>query len=306
MEGRSNDDVLPGRERTAAVRVRARTAWRTLRAWPASPGGRRLGRAGERVGRFGYVAKGALYVVIGALAADAAIRPYDPLGGARGALRFIHGQPLLGPFVICAWAAALFGYVFWMLVQAGLDPLRRGRALGGAFFRGACLATGALYGVLAWQAVRMAWGARIGPRGEQTAAAWLREVLQRPGGRWLVGAVAGGVLAYAASQLVKAVRGKPSRGMDLSGLEPAARTRVIVILSAGLAARGLVTGLLGWFVLRAALSLDPRHLRNLGGVLEAVRDQPHGPTLLALLAVGLGAYGALQWLRAAYWDEPER
>lgn len=308
MEGRSNDDVPPGREPAVTARGPARwarAAWRKLRAWQAGPGARRLGRAGQRAGRFGYVAKGALYVVIGALAADAAIRPYDPLGGASGAVRFIYGQPL-GQLVVCAWAAALFGYVFWMLVQAGLDPLGRGRALGGAAFRGACLATGALYGVLAWQAVRLVWGERIEARDEQTAAAWLREVLERPGGRWVVGAAACGVLAYGISQLVKAVRCRPSRAMNLSGLRPAARTRVVVIRSAGLAARGLVTGLLGWFVLRAALSLDPRHLRNLGGVLEAVRDQPHGPTLLALLAAGLAAYGVLQWLRAAYWNAPDR
>jgi hypothetical protein len=66
---------------------------------PAPPGGRVDGDAGARAiagfganaGRAGYGAKGPLYWIVGGLAVGAGVRPYDPLGGTRGALVTVAG-----------------------------------------------------------------------------------------------------------------------------------------------------------------------------------------------------------------------
>jgi hypothetical protein len=68
----------------------------------------------------------------------------------------------------------------------------------------------------------------------------------------------------------------------------------------GLIARGVVFLVSGWFLIQAALRTDPSQARGLAGALAALAGQPHGTVLLALVAVGLIAFGAYSLLLARY------
>jgi hypothetical protein len=59
----------------------------------------------------------------------------------------------------------------------------------------------------------------------------------------------------------------------------------------GIAARGIVFGVVGTFLIRAALEYDPQQARGLGGALQTLAQQPFGPWLLGAVAFGLIAYG---------------
>ena len=59
----------------------------------------------------------------------------------------------------------------------------------------------------------------------------------------------------------------------------------------GIAARGIVFGVVGTFLIRAALEYDPQEARGLGGALQTLAQQPFGPWLLGAVALGLVAYG---------------
>src|SRR5688572_30764456 len=78
-----------------------------------------------RLARFGYVAKGIVYVVIGLLALQAAVGPGGKMSDGEGALKTILGQPF-GWFLLGVLAVGLFGYALWRLVQAFLDPEGKG------------------------------------------------------------------------------------------------------------------------------------------------------------------------------------
>lgn len=273
-----------------------------VRGWTETPRARAVARLGANAGRAGYVAKGALYCVVGALAIDAGVRPYDPLGGARNALATVQRQ-WMGQALVGFLAAGLAAYVFWQLVQAVLDPLRRGEGLRGMGFRAVCVVSAALYGTLALQGVRLLAGASVDEERRRRAVVWMRAVLAQPMGRWALLAIGLGVLAYAARQGVRAWRG-PTRSLDLGELSGGARRRVVVMAGAGLAARGVVAGIIAWFILRASVLYDPSELVGVAGALRLLRGHEHGPTLLVLMGAGLVAYGVLQVLRARYWQGP--
>lgn len=298
-----------------AGRSRIRAAWerakgrlapllRRVGAWTRTPAARAAAHGAERLGRAGYVAKGTLYAMVGGLAIDAGVRPYDALGGARDALVWVQRQ-WLGQALVGVLAAGLLAYVCWQIVQAALDPLERGRALGGVAFRAVCLVSAALYGALAVQGIRLLAGAEADADQQRRALLWMRTVLDQPLGRWALLAVGVAVLAYAAAQILRAVRG-PGRSMDLSDVSDAARRRVVRLAGAGLAARGVVAAIIAWFIVRAAVLYRPGELLGVAGALRVLRDQPQGPTLLVVMGAGLAAYGVLQGLRAYYWDEPDR
>jgi hypothetical protein len=68
----------------------------------------------------------------------------------------------------------------------------------------------------------------------------------------------------------------------------------------GIAARGLVFGVVGTFLIRAALEYDPQEARGLGGALQTLARQPLGPWLLGAVALGLVAYGLFMLCVARY------
>jgi hypothetical protein len=68
----------------------------------------------------------------------------------------------------------------------------------------------------------------------------------------------------------------------------------------GIAARGVVFGVVGTFLVRAALEYDPQEARGLGGALQTLAQQPLGPWLLGAVALGLIAYGVFMLSVARY------
>lgn len=68
----------------------------------------------------------------------------------------------------------------------------------------------------------------------------------------------------------------------------------------GLIARSLVLGLVGYFLLRAAINFDPANAVGVNGALAAVHGQPYGPWLLGAVAVGLLTFAAFSLMEARY------
>ena len=68
----------------------------------------------------------------------------------------------------------------------------------------------------------------------------------------------------------------------------------------GVAARGIVFGVVGAFLIRAALGYEPQEARGLGGALQTLARQPLGPWLLGAVALGLVAYGLFMLSVARY------
>ena len=80
--------------------------------------------------------------------------------------------------------------------------------------------------------------------------------------------------------------GPQARG-ELAEMSPAEQRGATIAGKVGLLARAVVSGLIGAFLLQAALQANPNEARGLDGALKALAQQPYGPWLLSLVAVGL-------------------
>jgi len=69
---------------------------------------------------------------------------------------------------------------------------------------------------------------------------------------------------------------------------------------AGLTARGVTFGVIGWFLLRAAFDEDAHEARGVAGALRLLGKQDRGHWVLFVVAVGLTAYGLLSLVDARY------
>src|SRR5262249_31751275 len=129
---------------------------------------------------------------------------------------------------------------------------------------------------------------------------WAARAMEAPSGRWLVAAAGLAVIASAVYQLYKAYALVFEEELRLARMSPGERRWARRFLRAGLTARGITFGIIGWFLLRAALDVDAREALDMAGALRLLARQDRGGLWLALVAVGLAAYGVLSLIDARY------
>ena len=95
----------------------------------------------ERLARVGYAAKALLYTVVGVLALRSALGDGGGTTGSRGALATLVRQEY-GALVLLVIAVGLFGYAAWRIVEAILDPARRGTSAKGLALRASFVSCG--------------------------------------------------------------------------------------------------------------------------------------------------------------------
>jgi fumarate reductase subunit D len=249
----------------------------------------------EWLARAGFIARGVIYGLIGILAFQLAFG-----GGAshsasqQGALQTIAAQPF-GKVLLILVAIGLAGYALWRLVHAliGHGPERSDTT----FERLAALASGLVYAGLCAIAVKVLTGSggSSGNAHKTTAG-----VFGWPGGTWLVG-IAGAALIGAG--LYQGYRGitkdflKDSKTEDMG---PRIRTWIEWIGTFGHLARMVVMGLVGVFLIKAAVDFNPSKAVGLDGALAKVQHASYGPFLLGVVAAGLIAFGVYSLSDARY------
>jgi hypothetical protein len=246
--------------------------------------------------RIGYVARGIVYTLVGIAAVRVAMGNGGRVEGTRGALVEVIRQPF-GRMVLGVMAAGMAGFALWRFAQAALDPERNGTDARGVVKRLSYAVSGFVHVALALAAVRLLRG---GSGGSDSQAGVAASVMDQPLGRWLIAGAGVAVAASGAYELYRAFKSELGKRLDLSRLSPRARDAVVHAARAGLAARGIVFGLVGWFLVRAGLSSRAGEARGLPGALQELRETPAGPWLLGAVGVGLVGYGVFELVKARY------
>jgi hypothetical protein len=80
------------------------------------------------------------------------------------------------------------------------------------------------------------------------------------------------------------------------------RTRKVVeaLGVVGTTARGIVFGVIGVFLVVAAVTFDPAKAQGLDGALRKLATTPLGPWLLVAVALGLVIFGVYSWCEARW------
>src|SRR5215216_1281559 len=79
----------------------------------------------EGLGRFGYAAKGVVYILIGFLALQAALGQGGETTNQQGVLAHVAAAPF-GQVLLAVLMLGLFGYAVWRIVQAAVDTDGKG------------------------------------------------------------------------------------------------------------------------------------------------------------------------------------
>lgn len=249
------------------------------------------------LGRVGFAAKGIVYTLIGVLALQAMVGAGAQTTDSAGALKEV-GQAPFGKFLLIAIGLGIVGYALWRFVQAFMDTENKGMGGKGLAVRVGYAVIAVIHIGLAMSAFAIASGTD-GGNGDSTPG-WTAQLMSQPFGQWLVGIVGGIVIAIGAVQFYRAYSLKFRRKLKLSEMSATEEQWAIRLGRIGYAARGIAFGVIGTFLVVAAIFADPQQARGLDGALDTLARQPWGWVVLGSVAFGLIAYGIYMFVEARY------
>jgi hypothetical protein len=256
------------------------------------------GPIGQGLARWGLVSKGSLYLLVGVIAADVSIGGGERLRDRGGALASV-ADHWYGKIIVGLLAVGLAGYAAWRFAEGVLGrPLEGGKKEGWlkrlGYFARALWYLG-LFGI----ALSALYGANEsgGSREEDRFTA---RVLEWPLGRWIVAAVGLAILGAGVFNVWRAVTRSFRKNLKLRKMSDFEEKGFTIIGVVGHLARGVVFGLIGFFLVRAAWRYDPKETVGLDGALAEILRQDYGDTLLGIVATGLIAFGLYCYAEARY------
>jgi hypothetical protein len=92
--------------------------------------------------------------------------------------------------------------------------------------------------------------------------------------------------------LIKGARASFRDELEPRGVGPVSHESIVTMGRVGWVGRGIVMGLIGWFLIRAAVEFRPAAAKGFDGSFREVTETAIGPFIVALAAVGLIVYGA--------------
>lgn len=256
------------------------------------------GPFGQGLARWGLVSKGSLYLLVGLIAADVSVGGGERLRDRGGALATLT-DTWQGKLLVGALAVGLAGYAGWRFAEAVLGRPLEGGKKEGWLKRFGYLARAFWYLGLLGVAISALYGADEsgGSRQEDRFTA---RIMELPLGRLIVAAIGLGILGAGVFNVWRGVTRKFCDNLKLrkmSGFEEWLFTALGVV---GHLARGIVFGLIGFFLVRAAWQYDPKETVGIDGALAQVVRQDYGDTLLAIVSGGLIAFGIYCYAEARY------
>lgn len=256
----------------------------------------RTGRRAERAGRkvtgsktfdalvtLGLIAYGVVHLLVAWIALQLAFSGSGRQASQKGALQQMAGNPL-GGVLLWVTAIGLFALALWQLFEAAWGHRNKQEGRKRTFARLGSAGKVIVYLALGISAVSTAAGSSSsGSNDQQTLTARLMSVAF---GQVLV-VVIGLIVVVVGGRLV--YRGVTQRFTEeLTG----GTTRVVRLLGTlGFAAKGVALAIVGVLFVVAALTYDPKKAGGMDTALRTLREQPFGPALLTVVALGIACFG---------------
>lgn len=257
----------------------------------------------------GFFTKGVVYVLIGSLTFMAAFGLGGDIASTDGVVNFLLELPLgkiLGGLV----ALGLIAYSLWRIYQMLLRPGKKNNSpedLKGGFTRFRYFYSAVFYGIIAYSFAKPLFKDLLGHRGphgasensnEQKAA--LGELLAKDWGEIVIWSLAIIIAAQALWQFKLAYTAKFMKKIDNY---PDIKHEYDFIRKSGrlgYCARGVVFGIISFFLVRVVLQHNAEVYKGTEGALQYLLSFSYGSLLLGVTAVGLIGYGVFNIMVARH------
>jgi Domain of Unknown Function (DUF1206) len=251
----------------------------------------------DRIARIGFLANGVVVLIIGALALRFVLGFGQSIAGPEEALASLPQQPF-GRTTLAVVSLGLWAYALWKLVQAIVDPEQKGTSFIGMMERVGFAITALAYMTLGMAGIQLLLGNRIA--GATSPEELVAEILAPHFGRSVV-ALFGGIIVLAGSLQIR--MGVTARFRRVLALERMSRTETAAVIALGFTgylALGILSTVIGYFLIRVALLYDPEVAGGWREALTLLGSLDPERWLLGVVATGVVSYGLFSIMLVRY------
>jgi len=249
-----------------------------------------------KVGRAGWFAKGVVYVIAGYLALMVAAKAggwaKSPTTGDQeasplGAVKTVAGS---GGGAVLLWllAIGMLLYAAWRVVSALLPGGKDAKAWA---HRIGYVASAVMYATFALSAIALARHTPTNANGNQKVTDISASFMTHSFGRLVIGAVGIIIIAVGLYRVSKGLKMDVDDELDMSGVSPTRRRWSERLGAIGEVGRGIGFALVGFFLLRSAMTYDPNQATGLDGALRRLAVNSWGVFVVVIVGIGFAAYG---------------
>lgn len=257
----------------------------------------------ERIARTGILSRAVNYLVLGALVTDVLLGRGNPELDRRGAIESISGG-VAGHVLLLVLCVGFVSYIAWQLLRV-ITRRNDQHGLANAGRRLLALGTALVYVGFLITTLRVLAG--TGTKSPQSGQdSWTARLLGAGGGRVLVAMAGIAIIVVGLVLFGYAASRRFESPLDMSAMSTGLRRVVTILGVIGQSARGVVFGIVGGFVLSAALAQDASQSKGLDASLRTLAAQRFGAIVLSVVALGFLAFGLYSLLEARYREDFSR
>jgi hypothetical protein len=246
-----------------------------------------------KLGRVGWAAKGVVYFVAGVLAIMLVFKSFgwssttNREASPTGAIKTIAGTTG-GAFLLWSLAVGMLLYAAWRVVSAFMPGSNDAKSWAK---RIGFVVSAVIYTTFAITAIALARSTTAPADGNSKVTTLTGRIMEHSNGRSLIGVVGAIVIGVGLYRLAKGVKQDVSDELDLSGMSPQRLQWTRKLGAVGEVGRGIAIGLIGFFLLRAAITFDAAEATGLDGALRRLMVQSWGPLIVTVVGIGFVSYG---------------
>ncbi len=242
--------------------------------------------------------KGILFGSVAIFAVRTAIGLSRQEPNRKEVLNTLFSQPF-GQVILVLITLALAAHTLWRVFETFRDPYQKGTSPGGLLHRFTYLLSGVSYGSLAITALKLLFG--NGKGSDNTKQIWVAELLHQEGGVWLVVLAGSIIISWAMVQLKKALTQGLYRSLETDHLPAFWRVIIRILGGIGFTTQATILTGIGYYMLKAALTKNPRQVKNMDELLGIIQHLPNGINWLFLISAGLFMFGIFMFVMARYF-----
>jgi magnesium-transporting ATPase (P-type) len=253
----------------------------------------------SRIARFGWIAKGAVYVLMGLTAFTIGRRrPTTDDASPEGAVAQLRSTQF-GTALIWALVVGLVLYVAWRLISVALIRGTDGKKW---LERAGYLFSAAFYAVLAVTAVTAVMKPKD-TKDKNTVERLSEWMLGHPVGRWALLALGVVVIGVGVFFIVdKGLKKSFLKELDLSNTPEAERKAITTAGTIGWISRGVATAAVGFFVAQAAWRYSANDARGFDNAFRELATHQVGSIVVLVIGLALVVYGVFCVLIVRHLD----
>lgn len=243
-----------------------------------------------------------VYVMIGVVAMLSLLRLKHGGADEGSILKFLEDVPL-GKLVIALILLGMVAYIIWRVYEAINDPYDYGRNWKGLSIRVITVFSAVSDALIGWPALESLLGESTALEDGQPVAQrqMFAELLAKSEGNWIVCTIGLITSVTAIVQFVYVLREAYEERIDMKRLSSFKQKLVHGLGYAGHFARGIILGLIGFFMLKAGFTGNAQYVVNTDKAFDFLGDNV-SHLVFALVAIGTVGYGFFMFLMGYYYD----